>query len=198
MQNIGDTVKQQDDTEGMLVFLHDVRNLAVPRLKDEEARIRAWIPTISWRPRTLQNRLRIMANYGQVGVDLGVTELDYENARALGITLHRDDLSLQRPYGEAIAFTMIHETAHAATLEAHTPLWAEYCQQMGICEYPYDTFKASGTESVAMVFKDHDFLRQIKRLGSYPGDEPSTEEINRMRGLINKADMLLAMLQFRS
>lgn len=160
-------------------FMSEVRDLALPRLKVEEERLRGWEVPMRFTFRTAKNRLNNIIQYGEMGMEMGNTEMDgpsEQHGKAVCLTIHRDDVAaVKGAYGEVIAFTLIHELAHVVTGTGHTKEWAEACQTMGIYEHPY-VGQTKREPIVTYPFKDHDFLRQLKRLGTYPGDTVSKEE----------------------
>lgn len=160
-------------------YMSEVRDLALPRLKVEEARLRGWEVPMVFAFRTAANRLRNLLQYGEMGLEMGNTEMTCEGGNIpLCLTIHREDVVASGGvYGEVIAFALIHELAHAASGEGHTEVWAGYCQDMGICEHPY-AGQTKRELKVSYAFKDQDFLRQLKRLGTYPGDKAGKEEVD--------------------
>lgn len=167
-------------------FMSEVRDLALPRLKGEEARLRGWEVPMQFAFRTAKNRLSDILKYGEMGMEMGNTEM--LDDKAVCLTVHRDDVAIVRgAYGEVIAFTLIHELAHATSGAGHTDVWADYCQTMGICEHSY-AGQTKREPQITYPFKDQDFLRQIKRLGTYPGDEVGKEEEAAIVAQLNKVE----------
>lgn len=154
----------------MLAFLSEVRDMVVPRLPTEEMRVKALMPVVRWQPRDEWNRLTNRIFYGTEGCDLGVTSIHKDGMIPYCITLHSDDLSTLKPFGEWVAFVMIHETAHAATAgHNHDEIWASMCRVMGIDEKAYSGEYKTG-DKITYGFLDGSLLLAIRNLSIYPGD----------------------------
>jgi hypothetical protein len=159
-------------------YLYEVRDLVIPELEDQREIERALTPRLSYREATPATKFRSLLFGGE---DLG--ECFYTDGTSIAserspkipmeIVLYRDAFEavpqsdLPRPYGELLAFVLIHELGHAVTSGGHeSERWARACRKMGIAEYVYSEKVESGT----FRFCNPRLLATIRSLPTYPGD----------------------------
>lgn len=158
---------------GMEVFMSEVRDLVVPRLKTEEDRVRAWIPRLVWAKFPLSMGAWLVSLMGNA--TLGETfYVDHNTPTSLAtpekVALYEQSFlghPQPQPFGHMVAFVLIHELAHAVcACGHHNERWASACRDMGIAEVVYD----KKTECGKFAFNDAALLEAIKQLPSYPQD----------------------------
>jgi hypothetical protein len=155
----------------MLPFLETVREIVLPRLPSALLRRRAEVFELQWQPRDVQTKaydlMALLQAGGDYLCDYAVTHRGLDGKY---IRLHSDVNCELRPFGEKVAYTLIHELGHAATLGDHnSPEWVYACRLMGIDEHLYNgDYKVM--DAPAFGWLDHSLLLCIRNLSSYPGD----------------------------
>lgn len=140
----------------------------------------AWIPRLSWEPYPrIPNRTHSALDiWGALmdGIPLGET-LTNTDCMSSDIMLYPQGFAraqedqLDVPYGQVVAFCVVHELAHAVAgcaIGHESPIWAKACQDMGIKEIEYSKKPADYLGKYA--FLDGKLLQAIRKLSTYPGD----------------------------
>lgn len=176
----------QDLTE----YLNDVRELAAPRLTIHDNMVRATIVSVVFGPTSKYedeyDRVRDAVKYLEGYAPHPVATTYYKGSEARPVPsrvvvfsdgLYPPEHADHIPFGRFLAFTIIHELAHAACTcsgigedDGHNnPAWVQGCKEMGIKEEAYD--KKGPDWKGEFEFTDQDLWERIQELPSYPGDE---------------------------
>ncbi len=169
-------------------WLYSVRQMVVPRLVKTEHRIEAGLVPIFYGPFDVLSEPEYVlytALLGRAGSPAGETSYYHDGTAETvciyagkGIPLCAKATLNAPPKGQVMAFTLIHELAHAAVgvgvrndpNDGHeNPDWADCCDQMGIREQRYST-KGPDWDG-CFSFLDLDLLARIRALPDYPGDD---------------------------
>lgn len=162
----------------MNTYLSDVRDLAVPRLLLAEDRIKAWMPKLVWEeryvPRNSSDVVSLVfqgAPWGETYYEDGSSWAEEGKKNPAYVRLYQDifakhSLDMPQPFGDMIAFILIHELGHAICSCGHeSKHWARACQEMGIKEEVYSKKGEGGR----FEFRDRSLLQSIQKLSTYPG-----------------------------
>lgn len=161
----------------VLHFMHEVRALAVPRLRLEDDRVNAYAANLRWTEYTppaggIARITFMLRGYPPLGEAFYKSPTQADEVRLYtdspwGGSPMQDPEVMVRPFGHLIAFTTIHELGHVISQCGHNcDRWQTVCREMGICETRYDRKTITGQ----FAFNDKGLQGAIYSLPSYPGD----------------------------
>lgn len=155
----------------MEAFLEDVRTLAAERLSDPEMRRKVLAVPIYWGNSYDHNPLGAMLGYAGFGETIYYR--DRENlTRRVKVVLYKDNFYTDGKYAPSprmIAFVLIHELGHVATVLGHeSELWAAVTREMGACE---EVYSRKGPNGGGKFRLDPDMLAAVTKLTSWPQEE---------------------------
>lgn len=159
-------------------FLETVRQMVLPRIPSYYRDRAAAVPIV-WdfydNQRDLDDPLDFYKRLGHGGIgpvgEVWYKKGDPSTPEKLCLYIDGNLRHIPFPYGRVIAFTLIHELAHAACAcsgNHEDPHWVQLAKDMGIREEAY-SLKGPNWR-YAFEFEDTKLETDIRKLLTYPGD----------------------------